>query len=83
MSLNAIRRQENPDGKSGHDERQRMKRESKATLIPKRVFTKGRSTHAYSIHNAVKTSSGRTNLLNAEWFCRELCTNTECPLRGV
>lgn len=80
--LTAIRKQENPDGIDGHNERLKMQYESRAYPI-KRVFTKGRDYHNYSPKDVKRNRHDKEAMLNAKWFCSNLCCNKECPLKGI
>lgn len=81
-ALTAIRKQENPDGAEGHEERLRMQEESKSNP-PKKVFTRGRDYHKYTIGGNPRRFPDKTMLLYAKWFCGHLCKNSNCPLMGV
>lgn len=80
--LNAIRKQENPDGVEGHEERLLMQAESKYNP-PKRVFTRGRDSHKYTESDIKKPYSDKILLLQAKWYCQTLCCDSTCPLKGV
>jgi hypothetical protein len=80
--LSAIRKQENPDGLEGHKERLRMLKESKDEL-PKRVFTRGKNFHKYTPSDIKRPFVYKALAIFATQFCRELCCNQNCPLRGV
>lgn len=80
--LNVIRKQENPDGLQGHEERLRMQEDSRRNPV-KRVFAKGRDFHNYSCLDVKRESYNKELLLLAKEFCRTLCCNDECPLRGI
>lgn len=81
--LTAIRKQENPDGIEGHNERQEMQEESNAGPR-KKNYTRGRDFHYYTHHDWKRRSPkyDAVRIAFAREFCESLCLNTECPLNG-
>jgi hypothetical protein len=81
--LNAIRKQENPDGVKGHEERLLIQEESRNNP-PKKVFTRGQDFHHYNRFDLKRQwGINKERLLQAKEYCKTLCCNYDCPLRGI
>lgn len=80
-TLTAIRKQGNPDGIEGHEERQVMQEESNKGYR-KKNYTRGRDYHKYNLKKPLITKQGYDpeKVLMAREFCETQCKNKQCPL---